>query len=239
LHSSRTTGKTWKLVIVLGPPGSGKGTQCKRLAELLKLPHLSTGDLLRHHVRLRTEIGEEVTDIMKQGQLVPDDVVMEILSRRLTEADCLNGIVLDGFPRTRNQAHLIDVCLADLGWDQPTSKWVFRLVVPEAVIIQRIAGRRTCPSCGKTFSTDSGNSLTDSKCDSDGSPLVIRDDDREETIKSRVQLFEREISAIVEYYSDRKKIIDINADRPLERVTRSILYRMRLGFRVNGDERSR
>jgi adenylate kinase len=219
-----------KFIIVLGPPGSGKGTQCKRLAQLLKIPHLSTGDLLRNHMKSGTEIGQKVHELITRGELVPDDLVMQILHDRMLEADCLNGVVFDGFPRTATQAQLLDAQLSKLDRNGATSAWVFQLVVPESVLIQRIAGRRICSNCGRTFSTTAGERQLHSRCDVDNSPLVIRSDDREDTVRSRVKLFQQEISAIVSHYSERQKIIDVNADRAEECVTESILATISLGM---------
>ncbi len=213
-------------MIVLGPPGSGKGTQCKRLAELLTIPHLSTGDLLRQHVRSRTEIGKQVNEFIKRGDLVSDDLVMQILRRRLLETDCCRGAVLDGFPRTAEQARLLDLCLDELESYGPTPKWVFRLLVPEPVIIERIAGRQICANCGKTFNRRSGEPQTELRCDVDHSLLVTRDDDQEETVRGRVKLFEQEIAGIVSHYSEKHSVIDIEANRTVEEVTESILSKM-------------
>lgn len=220
------TAKERKFIIVLGPPGSGKGTQCKRLAKLFKLPHLSTGDLLRNHVNSRTDVGQQVAELIKRGDLVPDDLMMQILHRRMLEPDSSFGAVLDGFPRSAKQARLLDRCLEELGNGEPTSMWVFRLIVPESVIIQRVAGRRICGSCGKTFSHNSGEGKSRLTCDADGSPLVVRDDDREGTVRSRVQIFEQQIPAIVAFYSERHKVIDINADCAVEEATELMLSKM-------------
>lgn len=155
--------------------------------------------------------------------LVPDEIVMKVLRDRVTQADCLGGMVLDGFPRTERQAHLLDDCLhATRGG---TSMHVFRLIVPEAVIIRRIAGRRTCPTCGCIFSDCSDRIENDLKCDRDGSPLLVREDDKEETVRYRLQIFEQEISALVGHFAKKEKVIEIEADRAVEQVTQAIFAR--------------
>jgi adenylate kinase len=212
-----------KLIIVLGPPASGKGTQCKRLAGILKIPHVSTGDLLRGHVRSRTTMGRRAEEFIKHGELVPDELVMAILCDRLVEPDCVKGVLLDGFPRNERQAELLDVFLRRQLPSTAITMLVFLLVVPESVIIRRIATRRTCSNCGKTFRAFLGSSRTEEKCDVDGGPLLTRDDDREETVKSRLQVFEEEISSIVGYYSGHGRVININGDREPDEVSASLI----------------
>jgi adenylate kinase len=212
-----------KVIIVLGPPGSGKGTQCQRLAQILNLPHISTGDLLRHHVRSQTEIALNVSQLMHRGELVPDEMVMDIVRGRLGEKDWVRGMVLDGFPRTENQARLLDTILNEVGLFGNGIKWVFRLVVPENVALQRLANRQTCASCGKSFTSRGSGIRLESRCDVDGTPLSIRDDDRKEAVKNRLQTFERKLSEIVTHYSTHGAVVGINADRTVEQVTESIL----------------
>jgi adenylate kinase len=211
------------VIILLGPPGSGKGTQCKQLAKVLGVPHVSTGDLLRDHVSRQTTLGLHVQDVMNRGELVSDQAVLEMLRERLFEADCCAGFILDGFPRSRKQAELLQECLSHRGSSKTSVKSVFRLVIPETTIISRLAGRRTCPACGKTFGRSSKASQLATACDLDGAELMVRIDDREETVRTRLRVFERMISPILVYYAEQGPVVDVDADRDVEEVTNSIL----------------
>jgi adenylate kinase len=213
------------IVIVLGPPGSGKGTQCKRLARILQIPHISTGDLLRAHVSRGTNLGLQVQEVMERGGLVSDDQVLEMLKDRLLQPDCLEGFVLDGFPRSQQQAVMLDDCLAHVSLGGASAKTIFRLVISEAAVVRRLAGRRTCPTCGKTFSCSESLQGTP-KCDADGSSLIIRIDDNEETMRTRLRVFEQLIPSIVAYYEDRGSVLEISADHCVDEVTNNILYEL-------------
>lgn len=217
--------KSEKCIIVLGPPRSGKGTQRKRLSEILNIPHVSTGELLRHQVRLQTDLGREVDDLMKRGELVPDELVMEVLQRRLAQSDSSNGFVLDGFPRNRAQSRALDDCLIQMGHDRQ-SKLIFLLMVSESAIIHRLSGRRTCAACGKTFNVVELASSKASTCDIDGSTLVSRNDDLEHTVRNRLLLFEQTISGILAHYSEQGKVFEIDADGSVDEITRSILSKV-------------
>lgn len=220
-------------IIVLGPPGSGKGTQCQRLAEALGLPHISTGDLLRDHVSRGTMLGLQVREVMNRGELISDEAVLEMLRGRISQADCGHGFILDGFPRTRNQAEMLDQCFVDAG--ASVRQWVFRLMVSEEALFRRLAGRRTCPRCGRIFGP---LSVSTSKCDVDGTDLIIRPDDREDTVQTRLAVFAQTVSPIVDYYANSNSVVEVNADRPIEEVTNSILRELHRRENVNHEVQS-
>jgi len=217
------SGSTYNVIIILGPPGSGKGTQCRRLAEVLQIPHVSTGDLLRDHVERGTVLGLQVRGVMDCGELVPDEIVLAMLQARISETDCDKGFILDGFPRNEKQAELLDPTLPS---SKPSARWIFRLNISETVLVQRLSRRRTCLVCGKTY--DQTTLVAgDACCEVDGSELVIRTDDREETVRNRLATFDRMIPGIAAYYKGRGwAVVEIIADRPIDDVTESILLKI-------------
>lgn len=181
-------------LILFGPPGSGKGTQAKILSQSLGLAHISTGDMLRAHLAAGDELGREVSSIMQSGGLVPDETVNKMVERRIEAADCEKGFILDGFPRTVNQARLLGGVLAA----KPISPVVVHLNVDYNVVIGRIAGRRQCPTCGALTSVRS-NAPTDSEvCDYDGSKLQIRDDDRPEVVRERLRAYDAQTAPVLD-----------------------------------------
>jgi adenylate kinase len=212
------------VVIVLGPPGAGKGTQCKMLAGNLRVPHISTGEILRENIRRDTELGRRVKATTEEGRLVPDDLVTNMLIERIDEADCAEGFVLDGFPRTRKQAALLDLGLsahADAG--QSSQRLVVRLIVSQRCLLKRLAGRKVCPACQTVYGVHQHQPKMPGMCDADGALLVTRQDDREETIAERLQSFDQQISPIVDHYARRCCVLEIDGDRPVDEVTSGIL----------------
>jgi adenylate kinase len=187
----------------------------------MRIPHISTGDLLRDHVSRGTDLGRKVQDVMNRGDLVSDSLVLEMLRDRLLNPDCVAGFVLDGFPRSRRQAEMLDECLSTAYNDGALTKTVFRLVISASAVIQRLSGRRTCPQCAKTFS-----SAANSVCDVDGSPLVSRIDDSEGTVRNRLRVFEEMISGIITYYEESGSVLEISADHSVEKVTNNLLYEL-------------
>jgi adenylate kinase len=213
--------------IVLGPPGAGKGTQCKRLSESLQVPHISTGDLLREHIRKGTPLGMQVKKTIERGNLVPDTLVWDILKERVGRADCREGFVLDGFPRTASQAETFDAYLArHKNQRHSLVPVVIRLVVDNSVLLRRLTGRRVCPKCASVFHVEFDPPRISGHCDVDGAELFIRDDDREATILERLRVYEREISPILQHYGQDGRILEITGDRPVEQVTEEILEAM-------------
>lgn len=212
------------VLILLGPPGAGKGTQCQKLVEALRISHISTGDMLRAHVRQDTEVGRRVKGIMDEGNLVSDDLVWEMLSDRVAQSDCARGFLLDGFPRTREQAESLDSYLSL--WKGPKREphtIVVRLVVSQKSLLQRLAGRQVCPSCGAGYSAHLRPSKIAAVCDIDGTPLTIRGDDCAAVTFERQRVYESQITPILGHYSKRDAVLEIDGDRPAQKVTEEIL----------------
>jgi adenylate kinase len=204
-------------VILLGPPGAGKGTQSKQIVDRYGIPQISTGDLLRDHVRRGTELGLEAKAIMARGELVPDELMYGIVATRLREADCQRGFVLDGFPRTAAQAGWLDAFLEKEVFDKSSDNesWTTQLLL-------RLTGRRSCPTCGRLYNIHFQPPLVDELCDVDKSKLVIRNDDREEVISGRLTAYETQTRLVADYYRAQRRLVAINADRPMEDVTAQI-----------------
>lgn len=231
ISTANNTARNIGPVILLGPPGAGKGTQSRRIVEHYGVPQISTGDLLRDHVTRGTALGVEAKAIMTRGDLVPDELMYGIVASRLREVDCHCGFVLDGFPRTAAQAGWLDAFLEKEVFDNFDSKSekpqkcpliVIQLLVDYNQLLLRIAGRRSCPTCGRLYNIHSQPPLVDSLCDVDGSKLMIREDDREEVISERLATYERQTKPVADYYRGQRRLIAINADRTVEEVTTQI-----------------
>lgn len=211
-------------VLLLGPPGAGKGTQSKQIVDRYSIPQVSTGDLLRDHVGRGTELGLEARAIMARGELVPDELMYGIVACRLRDADCKRGFVLDGFPRTAPQAGWLDAFLEKEVFENSVKcpPIVIQLLVDYNQLLQRLTGRRSCPACGRLYNIHSQPPLVDELCDCDGSKLVIRDDDREEVISGRLAAYESWTRPVADYYRVQRRLVAVNADRPVENVTAQI-----------------
>jgi adenylate kinase len=211
-------------VILLGPPGAGKGTQSKQIVDRYGIPQISTGDLLREHIARGTELGLAAKGIMARGELVPDELMYGIVATRLRDVDCKRGFILDGFPRTAAQAGWLDAFLETEVFDK-TEKCppvVIQLLVDYTQLLQRLTGRRSCPTCGRLYNIHSKPPLVNESCDVDGSKLVIREDDREEVISGRLAAYESQTRRVSDYYRAQHRLVAINADRPVEEVTAQI-----------------
>ena len=214
-------------VVLLGPPGAGKGTQSKRITEHYHIPQVSTGDLLREHVKQRTPLGVEVQAIIARGELVPDHLVCDIVAWRLRQPDADRGFILDGFPRTQKQAAWLDAFLKFEFFE--SGKWaawlpiVIRMEVDYNKLLLRITGRRTCPTCGSIYNVHSKPPLVDEICDKDDTKLVIRDDDRDEVIRERLDTYEHQTKPVAEYYEKLGRLVSIDGDQPVDDVTARIL----------------
>ncbi|HTR65257.1 MAG TPA: adenylate kinase [Terriglobales bacterium] len=215
-------------VILLGSPGAGKGTQAKRITARYGIPQISTGDLLRDHVRRRTKLGLQAKGAMARGELVPDDLVCDMVLHRLRKPDCDAGFVLDGFPRTPAQAGWLDAFLDSEFFD----KWhrggkclpiVVRIDVDYNQLLFRLTGRRTCPTCGRIYNVHLQPPRVDMLCDVDGTPLVIRDDDREEVIRERLAAYETQTRPVAAYYEGKGRLFSVNGELPVDEVTAQIL----------------
>ena len=211
-------------LILLGPPGAGKGTQAKRIAEHYDIPQISTGDLLREHVSRGTELGLKAKAIMDRGELVPDELLFGIVADRLNQADCERGFILDGFPRTAGQAGWLDVFLEREFFEksEKCTPVVIRMDVDYTQLLLRISGRRSCPTCGRIYNLHFQPSRIDELCDHDGFKLIQRNDDREEVIRPRLEAYEIQTRRVADYYQSKGRLIALNADRPIEEVSAEI-----------------
>jgi adenylate kinase len=214
-------------IVLLGPPGAGKGTQSKRITEHYRIPQVSTGDLLREHVKQGTALGVQVRDLLAKGELVPDNLVCDIVAWRLREPDGQRGFILDGFPRTGTQAVWLDSFLKFEFFE--TGKWQAWLPIVVCIkvdynkLLLRITGRRTCPVDGTIYNIYSNPPLVDEICDKDGTKLVTRDDDRDEVIRERLDTYERQTKPVAEHYDRLGRVLEIDGDLPVDEVTSSIL----------------
>jgi adenylate kinase len=206
--------------IFLGPPGSGKGTQAKMISERLGIPQISTGDMLRAAVSEGTPMGLKAKALMEQGALVSDDVVVGIVRERLAKADCEKGFILDGFPRTVAQADALGATLEELGKKLDA---VVSLAVDSEAVVERIAGRRTCRDCGKMYHVRFDPPRTEGRCDSCGGELYLRDDDREETIRKRLEVYQEQTAPLIAYYRSRGLLSEVDGMQDIHEVQRRIL----------------
>jgi adenylate kinase len=206
--------------VFLGPPGAGKGTQARLVAGRLGIPHISTGDLFRENVEKRTPLGLAARSFMEKGELVPDELVNEMVRRRLGEPDCERGFLLDGYPRTLPQAETLQEALRKReGCGPPV---VVNLGVSYTVIVQRLGGRRICPVCQRTYNLVSQPPLSDSVCDDDGAGLQQRPDDREEAIRERLAAYEARTAPLIEHYKAGACFYDVNGDRSPEQIAEEL-----------------
>lgn len=194
-------------VVLLGAPGSGKGTQAERIVGEFDLPHISTGDMLRAAVSAGSELGLSAQRYMQAGELVPDDVVIGIVRERLAEPDAREGFLLDGFPRTVEQAEELDTMLSDAGRGLTH---VVLLQVPEAELIERLSGRRLCRDCGKGYHVTFDPPATEGVCDACGGELFQRDDDNEQTVRNRLKVYEAQTAPLIDYYRARGLVHEIH-----------------------------
>lgn len=211
-------------MILFGPPGSGKGTQAKNIADKHGVPHISTGDILREAVREGSELGRRAEPIMREGGLVPDDLMIGIIRERLRKPDARKGFVLDGFPRTVPQAEKLDALLAE-GNGKETPH-VLSLLVPDEVIVRRIGGRRSCPSCGAVYHLESAPPKVANVCDACGSGLTTRPDDTEQAIRKRLEAFHRQTMPVAEFYRAKGWLRDVDGlgsvDEVFERIDETL-----------------
>ena len=203
-------------LVLVGPPGAGKGTQAEFIAAHLAVPKISTGDIFRANVVQGTPLGVEAKRFMDAGQLVPDQVTINMVRERLAEPDSTDGFLLDGFPRTTPQAVALDKLLADLG---TALELVLELVVDDDEVIRRLSGRRTCRGCGKIWHVEFDPPMHEGICDRCGGDLFQRDDDKPETVAERLRVYARDTAPLVDYYGAQGKLVGIDATGPVEDVT--------------------
>jgi len=207
-------------LVLLGPPGSGKGTQAKRLAEEYHIPHVSTGDMLRDEVRRETALGVQAKEIMDAGGLVPDKIVAGMILQRLDQEDCARGVILDGYPRNVEQAEVLDGILAELG---RTLERVVLIDVADQEIVRRLSGRRSCPDCGRVYHLLYNPPADGRTCDDCGAELVQRDDDREEVVRERLRQYHDKTAPLVDFYQRRGLLIGIDGAQEMEAVAEAIV----------------
>ena len=206
-------------IIILGAPGAGKGTQAKRIAEKYGIPHISTGDIFRANIKEGTELGLKAKEYMDQGLLVPDEVTIGMLLDRIHQADCKNGYVLDGFPRTIPQAESLNKALADMG---EAIDFAIDVDVPDENIVNRMGGRRACLKCGATYHVEYAAPKADGVCDACGSGLVLRDDDKPETVQKRLTVYHDQTQPLIEYYKGQGVLHSVDGTQAMEAVFESI-----------------
>ena len=187
-------------IIMLGAPGAGKGTQAKMIAEKYGIPHISTGDIFRANIKNGTELGEKAKSYMDQGQLVPDELTLDLIMDRFKEDDCKNGYVLDGFPRTIPQAEALDAALKANG---EKIDFAIDVDVPDENIVKRMGGRRACVNCGATYHIVYSPTKVEGKCDKCGEDLIVRDDDKPETVLSRLEVYHNQTQPLIDYYNEQ------------------------------------
>jgi len=213
-------------VILLGPPGAGKGTQAKRIEQHYHIPQISTGDILRQNVKTGTKLGRAAKAVMERGQLVPDELVCPMVAERLRDVDCERGFILDGFPRTAAQAGWLDAFLENEFFDKSNGcnrlPIVIRLDVDYNELLRRLTGRRSCPTCGRTYNVHLQPPKVDELCDVDGMKLIVREDDREEVIRERLNEFDQQTRPVADYYQAKGRLMTVNGDLPMDQVTAQI-----------------
>ena len=216
-------------IILLGAPGAGKGTQAKRIAEAYAIPQISTGDLFRENVARGTELGLKVRSILDHGDLVSDDLVNDMVAGRLKQMDCDRGFILDGFPRTVAQAEWFEGYLKSqrLCEGRPAPYSALQPVVLEIVVrynqlLQRISGRRSCPTCGRIYNVYFQPPKVEGICDVDGGRFVARPDDKEEVVAERLKAYERQTLPLVDYYNTKGRLVEINGEQPVEAVAAQV-----------------
>jgi len=207
-------------IILLGPPGSGKGTQAQKMVERYHIPQISTGDMLRGAVKEQTPLGVEAKRYMDQGKLVPDEVVVGIVRERLKESDCKGGFILDGFPRTVPQAEALDSTLGEM---KREINHVVSIEVPNEELVKRLTGRRTCRSCGAMYHLMFDPPRQEGVCDKCGGELYQRDDDQEETIRARLQVYEEQTTPLIAYYRGKGLLRAIDGVGAIEEIFRNIV----------------
>ena len=206
-------------IIMLGAPGAGKGTQAKMIADKYGVPHISTGDIFRANIKNGTELGMEAKKYMDQGLLVPDELTVRILLDRVAQDDCKNGYVLDGFPRTIPQAEVLDSELTKLG---DHIDYAINVDVPDENIVKRMSGRRACLTCGATYHIEHVPPKKEGICDVCGSELVLRDDDKPETVKNRLNVYHEQTQPLIDFYTEKGVLKTVDRTVPMEEVFAAI-----------------
>lgn len=208
-------------IIMLGAPGAGKGTQAKRIAEKYSLPHISTGDIFRANIKNGTELGNKAKSYMDKGSLVPDEITIGMLIDRINYKDCVNGYVLDGFPRTLAQASSLDEALAKRN---EKIDYAIDVDVPDENIINRMGGRRACLNCGATYHLEFIPTKVEGICDNCGNEIVIREDDKPETVKKRLEVYHAQTQPLIDYYSKKDILKSVDGTLEIDEVFGAIVH---------------
>ena len=219
-------------IVLLGPPGVGKGTQSKFMASELGLPHISTGYIFRANIKQGNELGKLADSFISKGQLVPDDVTIAMLRQRFTQPDCKKGAILDGFPRTPAQADALEILLNSFGGQV---NLVLFITAPVESLIERLAGRWTCRAKGHIFHEHFNQPKVKGICDFDGSELYQRDDDKAETVLNRIEIYKEQTSPLIQYYTERKLLIEINGMESIEAVSAQVRSALQKALSTNRD----
>ncbi|WP_077324024.1 adenylate kinase [Virgibacillus siamensis] len=206
-------------LILMGLPGAGKGTQAEKINEKYNIPHISTGDMFRLAIKEGTELGKQAKSYMDQGDLVPDEVTIGIVKERLGKDDCKDGFLLDGFPRTIAQADALQSILTEMN---ESIDYVLHVDVPQEKLMERLTGRRICPTCGATYHIVYNPPKEEGKCDKDGSELIQREDDQEETVKNRLDVNIKQLQPLLDYYKEKGYLVTLNGDRDIDQVFQDI-----------------
>ncbi len=206
-------------LILMGLPGAGKGTQAEKIVEKYNIPHISTGDMFRLAIKEGTKLGQEAKSYMDNGELVPDEVTIGIVRERLSKSDCQSGFLLDGFPRTIAQAEALENLLKDMN---ESIDYVLHIEVPKDQLIERLTGRRVCPTCGATYHVVFNPPKVEGKCDHDGAELIQREDDQPETVKKRLEVNVEQSQPLLDFYQDKGYLVSFDGDRDIDLVFQDI-----------------
>lgn len=207
-------------IIMLGAPGAGKGTQAKMIADKYQIPHISTGDIFRANIKNGTELGKEAKKYMDQGLLVPDELTVKILLDRVAQPDCANGYVLDGFPRTIPQAEVLDKALTELN---DKIDYAINVDVPDENIVKRMSGRRACVACGATYHIEHIPPKKEGVCDKCGEALILRDDDKPETVLNRLKVYHDQTQPLIDFYTGKGVLKSVDGTVDMQDVFASIV----------------
>ncbi|MDO4619605.1 MAG: adenylate kinase [Lachnospiraceae bacterium] len=210
-------------LIMLGAPGAGKGTQAVRVADRFGIPHISTGDIFRANIKNGTELGKKAKSFMDAGKLVPDELVCDLVADRISKEDCEKGFILDGFPRTIPQAEALDAAVEKLG---TKIDYAVDIEVPDENIIERMGGRRTCPGCGASYHIKYIPTKKEGICDVCGSAIIQREDDKPETVKTRLEVYHAQTQPLIDYYSAKGVLAEVDGTQPMDTVFAQIVEKL-------------
>ena len=213
-------------LILLGPPGAGKGTQAKRVIEEFDIPHISTGDIFRKNIKEKTELGQKVEGLLAEGKLVPDELTIEIVWDRLDQEDCKNGFLLDGFPRTIPQAEALDEGLAKRGLKLDR---VLNIDVDKDSLVKRLSGRRVCPNCGASYHIDNNPPKVEGICDVCQTPVIQREDDKEQTVLDRIKVYDSQTKPLVDFYNKPDLVFTVDGTLPIDEITNKLVTELKKG----------